>query len=67
MPSKVQCGIRRMTQRSPSELLPAARPQRRRGGPRMSPGGLFAGTGPDGGDGPSRAPDVTKVPVWTPQ
>ena len=44
-------------------VLPAARPQRRRGGRRMSPGGLFAGTGPDGGDGPSCAPDVTKVPV----
>jgi len=29
----------------------------------MSPGGLFAGTGPDGGDGPSCTPDATKVPV----
>jgi len=28
----------------------------------MSPGGLFAGTGPDGGDGPSRRPGGRKGP-----
>jgi hypothetical protein len=37
------------------KLRPAARPQRWRGGRRMSSGGLFAGTGPDGGDGPSQS------------
>ena len=41
-------------------VLPAARiMETARGGRRMSPGGLFAETGPDGGDGPSHATDVT--------
>jgi hypothetical protein len=46
----------------PDRVRPATRPQRRRGGRRMSPGGLFAGTGPDGGDGPSHSRSPRRCP-----